>query len=270
MKLDGKHVVVTGASSGIGEALAEELGRAGCRVTVVARRRELLDALAKKVGTRCCAIAHDLSSPAKAFDWIPTAEAANGPIDLLVNNAGIEHTGPSVAASPELVATLLNLNFVVPILLIRHLLPQMVARNEGGIVNVASVASLVPPPWQTYYAGSKAGLSAFSEALRGELLRSGVEVLTVYPGPVRTEMGDRAYAALGGKKGIAAAMPEGTADELARKIRRGIETRRARIIYPATYKTSRWFPSLGRWMVDRAAPGVLKKALAAAKRGGDK
>lgn len=262
MKVAGKHAVVTGASSGIGEAIARELGRAGAKVTIVARRRELLDKLAGEVGGGCHVCAHDLSSPAKAIEWIAAAEAAHGPVDILINNAGAAHTGPSVEATPEFVEMLLNLNFVVPVIVTRHLLPSMVSRNEGAIVNVTSVAAIVPPPWQTYYAASKSGLSGFSEALRGELLRTGVQVMTVYPGPVKTAMGEEAHAALGGRSGVQAAMPEGTPAELAQKIRRGIESRTARIIYPGSYTSSRWFPNLSRWILDRAAPGVFRKALA--------
>ncbi len=269
MKLQGKHAVITGASSGIGEALARELGRAGCKVTVVARRRELLDKLATEIGANCLPIAHDLSSPARAFEWIGPAEAQHGPIDILINNAGMAHTGPSVEASPELVSTLLNLNFVVPILVTRHVLPQMLSRNEGAIVNVASVAALVPTPWQTYYSATKAGLGGFSEALRGELQRTGVGVVTVYPGPVKTPMAESAYDALGGRTGMAGAMPEGTPEELAVKVRKAIEKRKARIVYPAAYSTSRWFPNFGRWILDRAAPGVMQKALEG-RRGDDK
>ena len=270
MKLTGKHVVVTGASSGIGEAIAKELGRAGCKVTIVARRLELLDKLAAEIGNGCHAIAHDLSSPAKALDWIAAAEQANGPIEILINNAGMAHTGPSIEASPEFLEMLLNLNFVVPLKVTRHLLPQMVAANSGAIVNVASVAGLLPMPWQTYYSATKAGLGGFSEALRGELLRTGVQVLSVYPGPVKTPMAEGAYAAVGGRSGMAGAMPEGTTEELATKIRKAIENRKARIIYPSSYSPSRWFPSFGRWLVDRAAPGVIQKTLAAKSRNDDK
>src|SRR5262249_54262497 len=95
------HVAITGASSGIGAALARELGRAGHTLTLVARRRALLDGLAAEIGARAHAIEHDLADPSRATGWISGAVAAHGEIDVLVNNAGMENTGPTVAADPE-------------------------------------------------------------------------------------------------------------------------------------------------------------------------
>src|SRR5690348_6708446 len=93
------HVAITGASSGIGEALARELGSAGARLTLVARRRELLDKLAGAI-PGAHAIPHDLSDPARALDWIASAEATHGPIDIMVHNAGMENTGAFVDSDP--------------------------------------------------------------------------------------------------------------------------------------------------------------------------
>ena len=89
------HVVVTGASSGIGEALVREYVRAGASVTMVARRREMMEKLAAEVGGKTHVVATDLSDPAHAIDWLPAAEAALGPIDILINNAGAQIVGPS-------------------------------------------------------------------------------------------------------------------------------------------------------------------------------
>ncbi len=259
VNLSGKHVVITGASSGIGEALAKEFGRAGARLTLVARRRELLDRLSGEIGGGCIGIAHDLSDPSKALDWIPAAEAAHGPIDVLVNTAGVAPTGRSEAIGADELESLLNLNFVVPIRITHHLLPGMIARKSAAIVNVGSVAGLVPVPWQTCYSATKAGLGGFSEALRGELLGTGVVVLSVYPGPVTTELGEKGYAALGGRTGINRLVPEGTPDVLAVKIRSHLENERARLVYPGMLVTSRWFPNWTRWMLDKVAPRVFDK-----------
>lgn len=247
------HVAITGASSGIGAALARELAKAGHRLTLVARRRALLDDLAAELGGGALVVAHDLSDAAHATAWVAAAEAAHGPIDVLVNNAGMENTGPSHEADPAECRRLIDLNLTTPILLMRHLLPGMRARRRGLLVNVASVAALVPLPRQTYYGGSKAGLAAFSEALRGELLGSGVDVLTVYPGPVKTAMGEAGWAGLGGRENLPK-MPEGTPEVLAGRMRRAMERRRARVIYPRFYALSRWLPWFGRWSVDRFAP----------------
>jgi short-subunit dehydrogenase len=247
------HVAITGASSGIGAALARELARAGHTLTLVARRRDLLDALAAEVGGGALAVAHDLADASRATTWVVAAEAAHGPIDVLVNNAGMENTGPSHDADPDGCRRLVELNLTTPMLLTRHLLPAMRARRRGHFVNVASVAALVPLPRQTYYGGSKAGLAAFSESLRGELLGTGVDVLTVYPGPVATAMGEAGWAGLGGRDNLPK-MPEGTPEVLARRIRRAMERRRARLVYPRFYAVSRWLPWFGRWSVDSFGP----------------
>src|SRR5262245_11277040 len=172
------HVAITGASSGIGESLARELARAGHKLTLVARRRELLEKLAKDLGGVHVA-PKDLSDPTTATDWIAAAEAANGPIDVLVNNAGIENNGPFERIETIEPTRLLRTNLETPIVLARHLVTGMIARGSGTIVNVASVAAIAPMPMQALYAASKAGMSTWSEALRHELRGTGVNVLTV-------------------------------------------------------------------------------------------
>ena len=247
------HIAITGASSGIGAALARELGRAGHALSLVARRRALLDELAAGLGTRACVIERDLADPARAVDWLAEAEAALGPIDVLINNAGIENTGPSVEADPEVCRRLLELNLVTPLLLARAVLPGMTARRRGTIVNVASVAALVSVPMQAFYGASKAGLAMFSETLRAEVAGTGVHVLTVYPGPVTTAMSASAKQAFGGSDRLPP-LPEGDADELARLVRRALERSAPRVIYPRLYTASRWFGPLARAIVDRFAP----------------
>ncbi len=251
------HVVITGASSGIGAALARELGRAGHALTLVARRRALLDALAAEPAlannARVRVIEHDLSVPDRATAWIAGAEAALGPIEVLVNNAGMENTGPSADADPAEVRKLLDLNLVTPLLVTRAVLPQMIARKAGMIINVTSVAALVSVPMQAYYGASKAGLAMFSETLRGELAGTGVQVLTVYPGPIATAMGDSAAAKFGGRDKLPS-VPEGKPEELAGLIARAMQRNTPRVIYPISYTASRWFGPVARALVNRFAP----------------
>ena len=248
------HVAITGASSGIGEALAREYGRQGARLTLVARREDLLRRIAGEIGGEVLVVPHDLSLPERADAWVATAEAAQGPIDVLVNNAGIENSGPTIEADVEESERVLRTNLHTPLRLMRSLAPAMIARGGGVFVNVASVAALAPTPLQAWYGASKAGLAAFSEALRGELQGTGVRVVTVYPGPVTTAMADRAYAAFGGRKGTLGLLPEGQPEDLARLVRRAVERRRARVIYPRFYVITRLFPWLARWLVDAGAP----------------
>src|SRR5437868_1288653 len=136
------HVAITGASSGIGEALVREYARAGYAVTMVARRRELLESLARDVGGKTHLVAADLSDAARALDWLAPAEAALGPIDVLINNAGVQYVEPTVDIDVTRARALLELDLIVPLALQNALLPQMLARNAGTIVNVSSLAAI--------------------------------------------------------------------------------------------------------------------------------
>lgn len=253
------HVAITGASSGIGEALVRELGKSGSDLTLVARRVELLKTLAAEIPGRSFCVMQDLSDPDQVTEWVGRAEAALGRIDVLINNAGVENTGPTLDSDLEGSLRLLRTNLEAPLRLMRALVPPMVARGSGVVVNVASVAALAPAPLQAWYGASKAGLAAFSEALRSELAGSGVRVITVYPGPVKTPMADSAYQAFGGRKGAVGLLPEGRPDVLARRIRAAIERGRPRLIYPRFYVVARWFPWLARWLTDSIAPRPYAK-----------
>ena len=247
------HVAITGASSGIGAALVREYVRAGHAVTMVARRQELMHSLAKEVGGRTHLVAADLSDAARALDWIAPAEAALGPIEVLINNAGVQYVEPTIEVDAARARMLIDLNLVVPLQLIGALLPGMLARKSGTIINVSSTAAYASVPGMTHYNASKAGLAAASESLRGELRKSGVHVMTVYPGPVDTPMGRAGYAAVPASLQVRL-LPEGTPDVLARRVRVAAERRRNRVIYPRFYHLARWFPTLNRVLLDLFTP----------------
>jgi short-subunit dehydrogenase len=247
------HVVITGASSGIGEAIAREYGGAGASLTLVARRKELLDKLAADIKGKTRVVAADLADPAQASSWLAAAEAELGPVDVLVNNAGVQIVAPTVEVSVEETRRLLELNLQSPLALIQAVLPNMLQRKSGVIVNIASLAALAPTPGMTAYNASKGGFAAASESLRGELRKSGVHVLTVYPGPVHTAMGEAGYAAYPPTLGTRL-LPTGTSAELAKLVRSAAERRQARIIYPWIYTVTRWFPATTRWALDRSTP----------------
>ena len=253
MNLQGKHIAITGASSGIGDALARELARAGARLSLISRREDLLRTLAKACGEHTFVAAHDLANVEAATDWIPAAQDANGPIDVLINNAGIQVIGRSWELPQEQVETMMRLNLLTPMRLTRAVLPGMVARGEGAIVDVASMAALAPTPFMMGYNASKCGLAGGSESLRAELKPSGVHVVTVYPGPIDTPMGRNGYASYEPTFSVRAT-PMGTTDVLARLIRRAIEKKRAQVIYPRIYALARWFPGTTRYFVDTFTP----------------
>ncbi|MFO0622754.1 MAG: SDR family NAD(P)-dependent oxidoreductase [Polyangia bacterium] len=248
-----KHVVVTGASSGIGAALVAEFVRVGARVTLVARRQAEMQAIANEAGGQTQIFVSDLSQLDTSLDWIAPAEAQFGPIDVLIHNAGVQLVEPAEEHDPQALQAMLRLNLLVPLHITRAILPSMLARKEGTIVDIASVAGLAPTPGMWGYNASKAGFGAASESLRGELRGTGVHVITVYPGPVDTPMARAGYAAYPENPALQI-LPEGIPSELARRIREAVDLRRDRVIYPRMYAILRYFPTVARWFLDRMTP----------------
>ncbi len=251
------HVVITGASSGIGEALAREYAGRGAKLTLVARRKERLEAVAK-AAKESLVIAADLSDVDRATEWLPRAEEALGPVDVLVNNAGVQIIGPTDTEDVARGEELLRLNVFTPMRLTRAVLPGMLARRSGTIIDVASVAALGPMPGMYYYNAAKGGLANASEGLRGELRGTGVHVLTVYPGPVDTDMAQAGYTKYEATFTTRFA-PLGRADVLARMVRKAAERRKARVIYPRIYSLALTFPRIARWFVPRVSPPLLPR-----------
>jgi short-subunit dehydrogenase len=250
------HVAVTGASSGIGEAIAREYLSRGDSVTLVARRADRLQAVAKESGGRAHVASADLADVERATDWIAGAEEQLGPIDVLVNNAGASMVHPTMSTDWNEAKTLLALNVLTPFRLTCALGPAMIERGRGSIVDIASVAALAPQPGFFFYNASKAALSAASESLRGELRQHGVHVVTVYPGPVRTAMADANFAVF--DPSVARLTPTGDTRTLAKLVARAVEKKKPRVIYPGVYAVTRWFPWLARWAIDRRMPPMLR------------
>lgn len=247
------HALVTGASSGIGEALARALGAAGYDLTLVARRAAELDRVAAAAGdVRVEKIAFDLVDIDDIEQLVARATAALGAIDVLVNNAGAQIVAPTEEIPVEDGEALLRLNVFVPFRLTRAILPDMLARGSGTIIDMASLSALAPPPGMFYYNASKAALAAASESLRAEVRKRGVHVVTVYPGPVRTPMTEAAVARYA--KNPVAALPVGSAEVLARLVLRAVRCRTPRVIYPRSYAVARLCPPLMRWAVDTFSP----------------
>ena len=257
------HVAVTGASSGLGEAVAREFARAGADVTLVSRRKDVLERIAGEFGAggiggvpqgiRTFVATQDLAEPARAADWVAAAEAALGPIDVLVSNAGSLTLGPIASFDPDEGERMLNVNLLSPARLIRAVLPGMLARRSGVIVNVTSLAALVSIHGWAYQAAGKAGSATFSEALRAEVKGTGVHVVTVYPGMTDTPMTQGGLDVYG-RKGLVGKIPLGNAAAFAKRLRRAVERRRPRMIYPGFYALVLWFPRISRWFARRFAP----------------
>ncbi|MEB3979707.1 SDR family NAD(P)-dependent oxidoreductase [Mycobacterium sp. 663a-19] len=187
MKLNNTRVLVTGASRGLGRSIAEVLTARGAEVALVARNGEALELLAKELDGK--AYPTDLTDHATVEALIDRVEA-DGPVDGLVNNAGLDHVGLFPDATAQQVRDLLQVNLAAPMELCRQLMPRMVARGRGHIVNVSSQGALSVTPGVTLYGTSKAGLSQFTHGLRQELRGTPVGTTLVQIGAVKTDMID--------------------------------------------------------------------------------
>jgi short-subunit dehydrogenase len=247
------HALITGASAGIGEGIARAFAAAGYDLTLVARRANELDRVASELnGVKCRAVAADLSALDTLDALIGEAEKQLGELDVLVNNAGMQIVAHTPEVSPEAGEKLLTLNVLAPFRLTHAALRRMIPRGRGTIVDIASLAALAPTPGMFHYSASKAALAAASESLRAEIAPYGLHVVTVYPGPVETQMAQAAVARYA--KDPTRGMPTGNTTELAQLILRAVKRRKARVIYPRSYALARSFPGITRKVVDRFSP----------------
>ena len=186
-ELAGTVVLVTGGGRGIGRGIALELADAGARVAVAARTREQVEATASEVGG--VAIEADVSDRADVERMVAHAEAEHGPLDILVNNAGIALWEENAwELEPEDWWRILEVNVLGVYLCCRTVIPGMIERGGGRIVNVASGAAYLPGSRSTAYSASKAAVHRFSETLATQLAPHGIPVFSISPGLVRTEL----------------------------------------------------------------------------------
>lgn len=215
LRVDGSTALVTGASSGIGAAISEELAAAGCKVLLSGRDPDRLAEVARRTGGRVCPA--DLADPAGSEQLV----AAAGEVDVLVHSAGAGWAGQFSDMPEDRVLELTAVNLTAPMLLTRAALPGMVQRRRGHIVFVSSIAA-VGVRGEEVYSATKAGLRAFATSLRYRAEPHGVGVSTVFPGAVRTPFFDRRGTPYD-RRFPRMIAPEAVARQAVRAIERGID-----------------------------------------------
>ncbi len=192
-KLDGKVVVITGASSGIGEASAEALAAEGAAVVVAARRDERLEDLVRRIngnGGKALAVAADVTDEGQAHDLIRRTQDEFGRVDILVNNAGVMQLSKVEKGLSDEWRTMFEVNVLGLLYVTDAAIQVMKDQGSGYLVNISSLASRGTRPGLGVYSGTKMAVNAISESLRQELLEDNIRVTMVEPGAVKTELPD--------------------------------------------------------------------------------
>jgi short-subunit dehydrogenase len=271
--LKGRNAVVTGASRGIGVYIARALAEAGVNLVLAARSTAPLEQLAKELtalGVQVRAIAVDIGDKSSLDGFVRRCEAELGPIDVLVNNAGIESNGAFVDFTPEEIERMVHVDLVAPMLLTRKFLPKMLERQRGHVVNIASLAGKSATPYNVPYSAAKSGLIAFTHSLRAELRESGVSASVVVPGFIsdagmfatkKQRHGVQESSLIGTSK------PEAVAAAVVRAL--GEDTLEI-IVNPGPMRlmqaVNQLFPEVGGWVVQRMGIGELFKKVAEGER----
>lgn len=199
-ELSGKRILITGASSGIGEALARDAARRGCRVVIAARSRDKLQALAdelSKAGAEVLAVPTDVTKPDDRAKLFEEAVARFGGLDIVINNAGVAAHGHFVDLDSEILRKTFEVNFFAVAENCRLAIPVLANGQQPIIVNVSSMCGRRGMPAWTEYSASKFAVCGFSEALRAELVRFGIDLLLVVPGLTNSSFGDHLLARKG-------------------------------------------------------------------------
>jgi NAD(P)-dependent dehydrogenase (short-subunit alcohol dehydrogenase family) len=219
-KLSGTTAVITGATSGIGRETAREFARAGSKVVIAGRRKERLQEIQAEIeatGAQALAVTTDVADQAQVEALIEKAVAQFGRVDVLVNNAGVAIASGFEEMPMEDFRRLMEVNFWGAVYACRATVPQMRKQRGGGVIlNVSSIFGKRGMPFETAYCASKFALAGFSEALRAELMSEGIDVCTIYPGAVETEIFDAAANSTGLE--VPAFVPKFPAKQMARLI----------------------------------------------------
>ncbi|MED5388100.1 MAG: SDR family NAD(P)-dependent oxidoreductase [Pseudomonadota bacterium] len=238
-----KHILITGGAGAIGSHLAGQFRQhhPDARLTLVDLNADTLSAVAEEHGAN--AETCDLTDIDALPAWWQSLVDRSGPVDVLVNCAGIMDIISITGTGWERGKRLLDINFTAPMRLMDLALPAMVEDQQGCVINVASMAGRVPIRGCSYYGGAKAGIGLASEIARLDLKKQGVNVITVYPGPVHSGLESHARSQV--KKGpVSRYIPTGKPDVLAERIYRTFRKGGARVIYPDVYGLAKQIANL--------------------------
>ena len=261
--LKDKVVLITGASSGFGENAALLFAKEGCKVVLAARRIDRLQAIAAKIqdaGGEAIAIPVDVINPADVDNMVKSTLDLYGQIDILFNNAGIGRVDWfENHSSIRDIDMLVQVNLTSLMYVTRVVLPYMLKRRQGHIINMVSVAGLITTPLITSYSASKHGARAFTDALRREVAPLGIKVSGIYPGPAKTEFGqhvgkNEAYGSI--KKSIDIHM---TSEYVARRVVDVAKRPRRSLIIPWWFRIVITFDMLFPVVVDWISYAFSKK-----------
>lgn len=252
-RLSGKRILITGASSGIGRALALALARDDNKLLITARRSERLEELASSSTQRICQIEcvpGDISDATVRNDLVQRATDRFGGLDILINNAGIGGIGTFASADATRLRRIMEVNFFSAVELTRQALPLLRTSADGVIVNVGSVLGHCAVPKKSEYCASKFALHGFTDALRIELATRGVDVLLVSPSTVSSEFFRQAMRSEGN---AAVNRKSSTPDRVAEQIINAIRYGRREVVLSSGGKLLVW--------ADRLAPGITSRLL---------
>ena len=265
--LKGRLAIITGASAGLGVRVARALAAEGVNLVLAARSAGALEAVAAEVralGVKSIAVPTDVSDESQLQRLVERSVAEFGAVDILVNNAGIEAFRSFHELDPADIRRTIDVNLTASLLLTRYVLPHMVLARRGHIVNMASTAGKYGPAYGAAYGASKAGMIAFTQALRGEYYGTGISASAVCPG----------FASDGGiyevirqrvGKGTPWYVGATNAEAVARAVVKAIKSDRPDLIvnFPAlrpVFTLCQAFPRIGEWIVRKTTLKFLKRA----------
>jgi short-subunit dehydrogenase len=259
-KLENKVAIVTGASTGIGEAIAKLFASEGAKLALAARSLDKLETLARSLGPDVLPLRTDMTDPTQIREMVRLTVERFGRLDILINNAGVGLYGTFAEMPPEHLQHLVATNWLGPAYAIQAAIPYLRKQRRGQIINISSVAGKVAIPWMTAYSSTKFALNALSYGLRMELEEDNIQVISVCPGRIKTPFNANAF-----KDASTSPLPPGgiSPERVARAILRASLRGTREIIVPAGNWSFVWFhfpiPGIVDWMMVRYLRRGMRK-----------